>query len=61
MFKHKNDLFNDISVSEQEIDDWITREVPHMSDLKSGRSYYAKWWNVAEKIKKTKKRKFLII
>jgi hypothetical protein len=47
MFKHTNDLFNDISVSEQEIDDWITREVPHMSDLKSSRSYYAKWWNIA--------------
>lgn len=51
MKRNNYELFNEISVTEQEIDDWITREVPHMSDMKSRRDYYAKWWNVAHKIK----------
>ena len=44
------------SVTDQEIKYWITREVPHMSDMKNRRDYYAKWWNVAHKIKIAKSR-----
>jgi len=42
MKRNHYDLFNEISVTEAEIDEWIKREVPHMSELKSRRDYYAR-------------------
>jgi hypothetical protein len=36
---------------DKEIEEWINREAPHISDLRSRRKYYAKYWNVAEKIR----------
>jgi len=50
-----NDLVDEISVTKQEIEEWIDREAPHISNLRSRRKYYAKYWNVADKIKQAKK------
>jgi hypothetical protein len=55
MNKHNNDILCKISVSEQEIEDWVLKEAPHISDVKWRRDYYKKNWNVAAKIKKAKK------
>ena len=41
-----NDLVDEISVTKQEIEEWIDREAPHISNLRSRRKYYAKYWNV---------------
>ena len=43
MNKHNYDLFNEISVTEKEIEEWIDREAPHISNLRSRRKYYAKY------------------
>ena len=55
MNKSGYDLFHDISVTKDEIEEWIKREAPHISDTGYRRDYYAKYWNVADKIKKAKK------
>lgn len=54
MNKHGYNLFNQISVSEQEIEDWVLKEAPHISDVKWRRGYYKKNWNIADKIRKGK-------
>jgi hypothetical protein len=37
MKRNNYDLFNEISVSELEIEEWIDREAPHISNLRSRR------------------------
>jgi hypothetical protein len=39
---------------DKEIEEWINREAPHISDLRSRRKYYAKYWNVEDKIIRAK-------
>ena len=41
-------------VTEQEIHDWLDREVPHLSSNKNKMDYYVKYWNIEEKIIRAK-------